>query len=371
MKVKLKRLTKPVYAGMFLLIIKTVFFYSTVVPYTQLIDNILQFSAVACFLYSILRQGYSKKTLFIYAVVTLIALYSCYVVGEWGMLISVTTILAIRRENINKVIDFIYCYELIFVVLNVLISLIMFLFGRSITSTYYGKTVLTLGFVHRNALSCFLFNLMLMWLWKNYKRINAKMIAVLFGIVVLLYICIKTKTTAIIMFFILTIIMVNRHSKNYSRLLGIAAAVIVPIFTVSFYWLVSHYGNTISLIIDKLLTYRLQQNAYIFNRYGLSLFGQAITDLSVQWDSIWQLNGRLTFDCLYTYLLISRGIVWIVGISFIFVLFAKKKNNKVNVFIVAWAMYGIAEMGGINCFQCFPILLSAALFDHKFKEIID
>lgn len=371
MKIKYPKIKNGVYAGLFLLTLKTVLYSSAVIPYNSVVDNILQYAAVICFVFSIMKQGYSTKTLCIYAVITLSSVYSCSRVGEWGMLISVISILAIRKENINNVLHFIYSYELFFVVMNIFLSLVFLPFGGGVTSTYKGETVLTLGFSHRNSLSCFIFNLMLLWIWENYKQINYKKIIVLLCMVAVVFTYVKTKTTAIIMLIVLVMLVLFRRAKGNSKLLCFATATVVPAFTCFFYWLVNNYNNMFTFAVDKLLTYRVQQNAYIFSKYGLSFFGQNISDLNAQWDSVWKLSGRVTFDCLYTYLFVSRGIVWVLIISLVFLLLAIKKNNKVNIFLIAWAFYGISEVAGVNCYQCFPVLLSATLFDEKIKEIIN
>lgn len=369
MKIRLKKIQNGIYLGILLLIIKTVFYYSTVLPYNNFADVILQCATVILFVIEIIKQRYSYKTLLIYAIVAFASMFSCYKVGEWGMLISVITILAIRRENLCNVLDFIYTYELLFVVLNIVIAIFSLPFGGTITSTYYGETVLTLGFVHRNALSCFIFNLLLLWIWKNYEKLTTKTILKILCVVMLLFFLIKTKTTAIIMSFVIILNFLFRKTKSESRLLEFTTAMVIPAFSYGFYWMITHFGSMFSLFIDRMLTYRVQQSAYLFSKYGVSFWGQAINDLNAVWDSVWQLNGKLTFDCLYTYLLISRGIVWIVLIGVLFILLASKRNNKVNIFLIAWALYGVTEVGGTNCYQLFPILLVTLLFDNKIKEI--
>lgn len=63
--------------------------------------------------------------------------------------------------------------------------------------------------------------------------------------------------------------------------------------------------------------------------------------------------------------MISRGIVFIILCFTIFVLLSRKKSNKINIFIIVWALYSITEAAGLNCFLSFLIMMSVFLFDRK------
>lgn len=46
-------------------------------------------------------------------------------------------------------------------------------------------------------------------------------------------------------------------------------------------------------------------------------------------------------------------------------LLSRKKSNKINIFIIVWALYSITEAAGLNCFLSFLIMMSVFLFDRK------
>ena len=365
MKIKINKAKSNLYVGIFILIIKTIFYYSTVFILPKWGDAALQYLAVFFLAIHILKQKYSKKTLFIYGLITLFALISCLLTKEWGILITVITVLAIRKEYFNDIIEFIYKIELFVVSLNIILSLIMSLFGFPITSTYYGQIVFTLGFVHRNSLAVFLSNLIFMWAWLNYEKLNIKHLFFITFIEILVLIFVKTKTSAVTVLFMILLIFFYKNKQSYSFLLYKLASLIVPSLSFFLYYLISHYGNTISILFDRLLTGRIKLNTYFFQNYGLTLAGRYIDNYYIDWNPQWQLQGKLTFDCTYTYLMISRGIIWLIIITFLFYRLAKLKNNKINLFIIIWALYAVTEIHGINCYICFPILLITLLFDNN------
>ena len=89
------------------------------------------------------------------------------------------------------------------------------------------------------------------------------------------------------------------------------------------------------------------------------MFGQNLNNTNAVWDSVWQLSGTVTFDNIYTYLLINIGIIWLVLLGILFYRISFMKNAKYNLFLIVWALYGITEVHGINPVMVFPILLIA------------
>ena len=116
--------------------------------------------------------------------------------------------------------------------------------------------------------------------------------------------------------------------------------------------------------MDKLLSARIRLGAYAYNNYGISLLGQDMNDINVIWDSFWQLSG-FTFDCTYTFLMINQGIIWLFIIIVAFYFLAKRGTEQVWVMIIAWSLYAVTEVHGLNSFKCFPILLIAMCFNQN------
>ena len=61
----------------------------------------------------------------------------------------------------------------------------------------------------------------------------------------------------------------------------------------------------------------------------------------------------------------QQGIIWLVTIILLFYKLNQLNNDKINFAIIAWAIYGITEVHGLNVYMLFPILLVSELFDKK------
>jgi hypothetical protein len=92
-----------------------------------------------------------------------------------------------------------------------------------------------------------------------------------------------------------------------------------------------------------------------------------VTDIVVKWDPYWRFNS-ITFDNIFTYLLVSQ-MVWLIVISILFYRCAKKGSNKDCIYILAWAMYGITEVHGINPFLFFPLLIISTLMKRNERTV--
>ena len=123
-------------------------------------------------------------------------------------------------------------------------------------------------------------------------------------------------------------------------------------------------GHSIVRFLDTMLSNRIKLGAYGFANYGITMFGDNMMNNIVVWDSYWRLNSH-TFDCLYSYLAMNQGLIWLIISSVLFFALAKKSDMKINICIIVWAFYGITEVHGLNGYQCFPVLLLVLLFNHK------
>lgn len=173
----------------------------------------------------------------------------------------------------------------------------------------------------------------------------------------------KTRTSFIasVIFCILLVISKSKHS--YKKILNLVAQFIVPIFAGLTLLCVNLYmlDNQIAVTVNKLLSDRIKLGAYGVSHYGFSFLGQNVEKENIVWEAEWGFNG-FTFDNVYTYIAVNQGIIWILVLTVLFYLLAKKKNLKISVFVIVWALYGVTEVHGLNGFYCFPIFLVVLLF---------
>lgn len=353
--------------GIFVMCLKTAFRQSAIIPYTSEMDNVLTIVAVVCLCEAILHKKYTIKMLTLYCAITLISLFSVVQTKNYGFLITIIVCLAIRGVNIDKILASIFKYQIFFLVLHTSMAIVLSGFRDvKMTMVISGVKRYCFGFTHPNFFSIYLFNLLILWTWLNYEKLRFKHIINIMLIAVVSLYFTKTRTSFITTIIFCVLILISKSKYLYKKMLIVIAKYIIPICAISTIGCVKLYmlGNKIVVFINELLSNRIKLGAYGYLKFGYSFWGQDIKTYDIVWDSQWRLNS-FTFDNLYIFLSINQGIIWIVILSAMFYLLARKQNLKISVFIIIWAIYGIAEVHGLNGFICFPIFLITLLLEKK------
>lgn len=371
LKLKIYKIDIKIKLAVAMLVLKTFLSFTTLAPYSDMLDNALAFFSAGLFVLVILEKRYARKTLLIYAIITLFGLYSAVQVGNVGFLITIITWFAVREENIDVIVKYIYQIELLLFLTVVVISGLMSVIGiKSIATVISGELRYNFGFSHPNTFSMLLFNLILMWVYINFNKIRMKNIVAIFLLTIIAYSFTKTRTFLVDVGCLLLILMITKVNKiRINNIISVIARFITPTLAVGTYALAILYmaGNTVAITIDDILSYRIRLVAYGLTQYGVSFFGKNLSNITVVYDQYWRLNS-FTFDNIYAYLLTNIGIIWLVVICICFYFLAKKKEPKLCIFIIVWALYGMTEVHGINCYECFPILMCTVLLKTKKKN---
>lgn len=351
-----------------MLILKMFLSFTALIPYSDMLDDTLALFSAGLFGLEILKKRYAPKTLLIYAVIVLLGLYSVVRIGNAGFLITIITCLAIREENIDEIVRYIYKIECFLFSSVVIISWLMSVSGiKSITTVISGKLRYNFGFSHPNTFSMLLFNLILMWGYINFNKIRMKNVAAIFLLATIAYRFTKTRTFLIDVGCFLILLLITKTRKSRSdNAISVVARFITPTLAAATYVLAALYkeGNTVAIKVDDLLSYRIRLAAYGLTQYGVAFFGQNLSSVSVVYDPYWGLT-TFTFDNIYAYLITNIGIVWLGIICMCFYFLAKEKEPKRCIFIIVWGLYGMTEVHGINGYACFPILMCTALLKSK------
>lgn len=365
---KIPRPRNALDCGILVLIIKTVLSMSSMWHSSSLLDNILTAVSVVLLVSSILSKQYSMKQLIAYAVVTILFGIICMNIGSTGLLITVMTCLAIRDEDIERVIRFIFKYEFWIVIVHCIAGAIGTMLGQHYYVIYRGYRRYSLGFGHANVLSAFVFNLIIMFFWLKFEKLRTKDFVFAIAAEFLVY-CVARTRTSLYLFIVVIVLMLFYKNKTYSRLIEFFAKYTVPVLSLFTYVMFYLYekGNLISHAVDHLLTHRVALASYAYNRLGLSLFGRDMRNFTTTWDEYYGFSGGFTFDNIYSYLMINVGIVILLLVVVCFYKVAKQGNLKNNIFILIWALYSMTEVHGLSCYMCFPILLTALVIPGAYR----
>lgn len=368
-----RRLTLPkpkTYAqyGIIILVFKVFLSYTVFDKMIPFLDNLLSLLAVLFLGISIINKGYTIKMLFIYGMVALLGLYSSYCVGNVMFFITILTILAIYNER--RSIHFLYKYE---IVAFVALSILSLMTGNAKRYVEEGMSLyFDFGFSHPNVAAAMLFNIMIMWIWLSYDELNLSVYLklVIFSFVV--YFFTGARTILIVGLITIFLVMLSKSEKKLIHQgLAFVAGWIVPVLSLTFLYTTVNYQSSGYIVktIDTLLTGRLKLGAYAYAHYGFTFFGQVVEKGTIfGYDPLWNMSKFLTFDNIYTKLMINNGIIWLVLIAISFFALSRLKNNAMNCLIIVWAIYGITEGIVLNGYLCFPILFLTLLLGKNLTE---
>lgn len=357
-----------------IMILKVFLSYSIFFKLPSYIDNFVAiFASSLLAILLVVKHKYSKLTLTLYALISILAFYTCYVVKDWMILISVITILSIKDKKIDDVIEFIFRNELIILILHLIacICISVFIHDKSLFSTVNGVVCFNYGFTHPNVSGIIISNLLFMWIWLNYYKLNKTNMLIVFIIGLVSYITSNSRGAFYTLLVLIALILIPENNRFTKKITQKGALFSVPFFSVSVYILASLYiaGNRIAFILDAFMTSRIRFTAYNFSKSGITLFGQYLDKNITYWDSEWLMNSVSTFDNVYGYLMGRYGFVWLILISWGFYLIAKNNNKRNNVMILIWAIYGLGEGSIINCFLSFPLLFLSQLLTNRKKAL--
>lgn len=346
----------PFRAGLLLMMLKTVTAASGMIPYGDMADTVLSVTAAGCFAAAMLQKSHSWKRLLGYAAILLLTLFSAWRTGSMTMFLTVLTCLALYLEDFDGTIRFLLFWEGRYVALHVAASILLACLGESMTTRVSGVPRFNFGFTHPNVFSILMMNLLGMWAWLNFERLDGKHLAVMLSVTLGFYAVTGTRSVLCAVILLAGLVWL----QNRSGLLRLGAAVCVPVVGAVEYvlWRKFPGGNSLILKMDALLSGRISLGSYAYHNFGLTLLGQNLNEVTIEWENVWQL-GSFTFDDVYSYLAVNHGLVWLALIAVLFCRTAGKGSEKACIFIILWGLYGVTEMHGINPYLFFPILLAA------------
>ncbi|MEG2908008.1 MAG: hypothetical protein RR945_02210 [Erysipelotrichaceae bacterium] len=357
--------------GTVLMSIKVSFDVSKILFMPSWLELVIIAIFLLCFLIEIIHNKYTMKTLLLSILLAIVAIVTGVLTTNYAIIITIVLILAVGNKDIDKYLVLIFKTQLLFLIIHLVLSGMFLIVGRSSEVFVFARNVTRwqFGFVHPNAFSLYIFNLLMIWCWINYTKIRITNLLIILLIMVCFTLFTKTRTSMLIsiIFILLLYFSIN---KKFSRILKFTAKFCIPCLFIITYLLIKTYsnGNPFSLMINNFLTGRIQLGAYGYERFGLTMFGQQIRYLSeIKWDPIWKMT-IFTFDNLYSEIMCNIGIIWALIISTFMYKIVQISDNKISSFIIAWALYGITEVNGLNVFLCFPIVFLAYLLKYRKNE---
>lgn len=367
MKLHIPKINDFFSLGLLFMIIKILASDSNFLPYNGVIDTALSCIATIFLFMSVIIEHLTIGETIAYICIVGLGLFTSVRIGNLGLLLSIIACLSARKQPFDKTIELVFYYELIWIAVHTVMAVILSGFGVSMFTSVSGEMKCNFGFGHPNSFSCLIVNLVLMWIWLYYEKITLKHAVIASLIICFFYLFTGTRTALYIVIVLVVLIILCKYFKLK---LSWVSGLIVPVLALIVFISISlyHPSNIAMEVINKFLSERIKLGAYWLNATGVTLFGRNLTGMVAEWDEIWRLSGQVTMDNIYSCLIINIGIFWLALIAVSFFVLSRKKNEKINIFIIVWALYGVCEVHGINPFMLFPLFLISLVFNNNQYE---
>lgn len=220
------------------------------------------------------------------------------------------------------------------------------------------------GLGHPNMVSAYYGIIVILYIYLNYDKINYKKLLLLSIFEVIVYCLTKCLTGICVFAAVMLVILLLKNNKNinFKKLIFYALIGLIIFFSIT-----PIIYNDFLYTINDVLTGRLSQANFYYQKYGIDLFGNNVfKDLtSITTDNILD-NG-------YARMLILNGLWYysIIVFSYIYNLKKSIKLDKCNVIVLLtfYVVYTCIENVGTYIFMNVTLLLFAKiLFKEEYNE---
>lgn len=288
-----------------------------------------------------------------------------------GFLRAFLLILAAKNFELKKILK--SCrYSLI---ITVIISVILFLFGISVGSVR--RNFISWGFVHPNVAGQVMMLVVLLWVSENenIKKIDT----MLFWGAVIIGAFTGARTSAILLIALILMLPILKYVVSKQNFLADILCYLNPFLL----WLTYYTANKLDIsrfaqLMDKILVNRIFLNYFALNHWGIKLFGQdiSLTTTGTVYNNIRNVywTTGTTVDSTYMTSLLVMGLlptlIW--SISYIFTMKKMKENKNYLLFGVAIILCfeAFTETGMIEIYNNFVLFyLTSAVSNLQDKQV--
>ena len=335
-----------------------------------MLDNCISLILLILCAYKIVTKKYNLKTLFLYGVVCIFALYSALTTGKMIIATSVLIVLAIRGENIQYIAKELYYMKFSIIILHTLGAIILFPTGLSYLGGSFEETRfrITFGLNWPGQFADYTFDLCVLWIFCNLDKLKNKDFCKLILCLAVVFIATDSRVIFAISMLLIMMVWIIKHTNRFNGLLKWIARFIVPVLTIVMFSCINAFANrsTWALVVDKILNTRVRLNGYLYDLYGHTFFGQRCESLIGEFSEKWQSTGS-TFDCTYTWLIIEMGIVWLLFLIIIFYILPRKDEPLISILLICWSLGAFIDTDFVSGYCSFIVLLFSLIFLKKDK----
>ncbi len=365
LKIKYKRLkdVKLLYVILFILVfssrITTIYFFSKINVFGEVV-NIMQIFMYGGLIYIVAKKKYSLKELFLFSIVGGVLLLGYIVSGQAAYFRGFLLVIASKDVPYRKILN--VCRKAMTIVFE--IGVVLYLAGIS-DAGISRRGASGLGFGHPNVAAQLMMIIILLWAAEKagtMKSIHYIGIE-LGGALTFLLTGSRTSTiviclTPFIMCYGEKVMQYAQRGKIFKTLMTYSQLIIM-MFT--YFAVIFIERSSLLMKLDLIFASRLFLNYYVFNRFGVKMFGQNVIlqdNSGTVYNNIhgWY-NWSVTCDCSYMVTLLVMGLIPTIVVMIGYIMLMKKAIKRNNYMVVSLALllaiYSFCESQMLEIYSSF------------------
>lgn len=340
--------------------------------YNSYIDSVILVLAIVFSVIYFTKAQFMIKTFLVFSLTGCFFFVSCFIRGEWYLLITYLAILIIINEDIEEYIELIFKIHIVCLIINLILSAPMYSIDKELVCQYtdLGGERYRFLFTHPNTFSLILISAIFEWVWLNWEKIKFKNWVVITLIFLVAYIF--TKTDAIPLFYIFLI--VSRISNAFfGKIICLVTKIGIPIGLFMCYVFSFCYTKNLGILstfvqyIDVLASRRIAIMAMVISMNKIKLFSTGMINY-VGYNYKFSTFGVTDIDNAYISLIYNYGFIYIIVLAIVFYKLSLICEKRDLFLLSAFVIYSLIE-GQVTICLIFPsLLLISRLFTNNIHK---
>lgn len=361
--------TDTVYTvGFICLLLRLLLHYSNLFFIPELLSSLLLALFVVCMLWVLINRPMKETEFIVIAVAGAICVYSYVKMHNYYVISTYLCMAASKEIDLKAVLKWSYQIKAFLLILHIIVYIIIYLTNpNSIEYVYRLDGSIRHSFLlsHSNTFSMFLMWTFFEYIYVNYDKIGKKSIGLIFVLDMCLNYFADSNTNMILITMVLVFVSLNKMNPNkelkvlylFAKFGYALMGILFCSITVAYQYL---SGELLELYLrfNEFLTGRLIHGAYVYSKYGFTLFGKNLyLPLKDYWQGYW-FNG-IACDNSYIWYMVSFGTFFMMVIAVLFFVTSRRFTDVEIIMACAYILYSITENYVTNAIFCFPLIFIA------------
>lgn len=353
-----------------LAVLKAILAFSELIPRSIHSLNNIVFNGLIIVLIAyklFVNQKYSVVQIIVLLITGFASIASDFELNRFMLIPDFLLLAATQDIDFKKNMKLVWKIEAFIIAIHVLVYPVLYALGRvefTVRGYNYDNRIRHQFLLsHANVFSMLVLWTVLAYIYSNFERMDKKRIVICWLINVFFYLFTDSNSGMLILSFISILLILKEYVKDIAeRIISFLSKYLFIILAIFFNTMMIIYpklqtpGRMIWREIDSFFTGRLKYGAYIYDKYGFTLFGRFLSNkIRDYWQGFW-IDG-LPADNMYMFFSVWCGMFFLIVIAFMFWKYSDRATTEEKIIIIAYSLYTMMETYVTYVQLCFALIL--------------